>query len=79
MTREDWHRLLIHLPWGVLAVGLFLFDPLLGLTACFMELGYEFINDWRKVDSSFKDVIGIAWGVLIGGYILLILRLLEVI
>ena len=69
----------MHVPWGMLAVGLFLYDPLLGLTACFIEVAYEGFNDWRKKDKSYKDVVGIAWGILIGGYILLILRLLEVI
>ena len=78
MKRQDWTRLAIHLPWGLLAVGLFLFHPLLGATACFMELGYEFINDWRKGDTSYKDVIGICWGILVGGYALLILRVIGV-
>ena len=76
MSGKDWRRLLQHIPWGLLAVGLFLFHPLLGSTACLMELGYEFMNDWRKGDESFKDVIGIVWGILIGGYALLILHLI---
>ena len=79
MKAEEWKRLWMHLPWGMLAVGLFLYHPLLGVTACFMELGYEAMNDWRKKDESYKDVIGIAWGILIGGYILLICRILGVI
>jgi len=78
VIREEWRRLFLHLPWGLLAVGLFLFHPLLGLTACFMELGYEAFNDWRKKDKSYKDVIGIVWGILIGGYIMLILKLTGV-
>ena len=77
MTREDWRRLWMHVPWGLLAVGLFLYHPVLGATACFMELGYELMNDWRKGDSSYKDVIGICWGVLIGGYALVIWRLVH--
>ena len=79
MSKADWHRLFIHLPWGMLAVGLFLYHPLLGATACFMELGYEFINDWREHDKSFKDVIGIVWGILIGGYTLFALKIFGVI
>jgi len=59
-------------------VGLFLFHPLLGLTACFMELGYEIMNDMAKGDKSYKDVLGIVWGILIGGYALLALRFLGV-
>ena len=69
----------MHIPWGVLAVGLFLFHPLLGVTACFMELGYEFANDWRKGDSSYKDILGIVYGILIGGYTLLVLKMLGII
>ncbi|MBA7568816.1 hypothetical protein ES708_10551 [subsurface metagenome] len=75
MTKEDWIRCLMHIPWGLLAVGLFVFHPLLGATACFAELAYEAFNDWRKGDESYKDVVGIAWGILIGGYTLLILDL----
>ena len=77
MTREDWRRLWMHVPWGMLAVGLFLYHPVLGATACFMEMGYEFINDMGKKDSSYRDVIGIVWGILIGGYILLALKMLA--
>ena len=75
MTKEEWYRCLQHIPWGMLAVGLFLYHPLLGATACLMELAYEVMNDWRKVDSSYKDVVGIVWGILLGGYVLFVLRL----
>jgi len=30
-------------------------------------IAYEAFNDWRKHDHSYKDVLGICWGVLIGG------------
>jgi hypothetical protein len=79
MNREDWIRCLQHIPWGLLAVGLFLYHPLLGAAACFMELGYEAFNDWRKADNSYKDVLGIVWGILLGGYILLALKLVNLI
>ena len=79
MKAEDWKRLWMHLPWGLLAVGLFVFHPLLGATACFSTFVYEAFNDWRKMDSSYKDVLGICWGILIGGYILLALKVLGVI
>ena len=68
----------MHIPWGLLAVGLFLYHPFLGVTACFMELGYEFMNDWRKHDQSFKDIIGIVWGILLGGYGLLLLKIIGI-
>ena len=73
MKKTDWLRLWLHVPWGLLAVGLFIFNPLLGATACLMELGYEVMNDLGKGDKSYRDILGIVWGILIGGYILLIL------
>lgn len=77
MTHKDWARLWQHVPWGVLAVGLFLYHPLLGVVACAGELAYEGFNDWRKQDNSYKDVLGIVWGILIGGYSLLALKVIR--
>ena len=77
MSKSDWVRLWMHVPWGILAVGLFLYHPLLGATVCLGELAYEGFNDWRKKDSSYRDVIGIIWGELIGGYILLGLKVVT--
>lgn len=68
MNKEDWVRLLIHIPWGMAAGFLFLADPLLGATAFMGTLAYEAFNDWRKGDASYKDVLGIVWGFLIAGY-----------
>lgn len=78
LKKEDWIRLAMHLPWGLMAVGLFLVHPVLGATACFMELGYEFANDWRKRDNSYRDILGIVDGILLGGYILLLLKFIGV-
>jgi len=39
----------------------------IGYLSCFSMLAYEAFNDWRKHDSSYKDVLGIVWGFLIGG------------
>lgn len=78
MKRNDWVRLLMHLPWGLMAVGLFLVHPVLGATACFLEVGYELAQDWRKGDSSYHDILGIVDGILLGGYILLILKFIGV-
>ena len=75
MDRETWLRLWLHFPWGVLAVGLFLYHPLLGAVACIAELVYEWFNDRSKGDKSYKDVLGIVWGILAGGYILLAAKL----
>lgn len=70
MNKQDWVRLAIHLPWGLLAAALFLAHPALGITALSSSLVYEAFNDWRKQDESFKDVLGIVWGWFIGSLIL---------
>lgn len=75
MTKEDMHRALMHMPWGWLAVSFFLASGWMGFTACMMTLGYEGFNDWRKIDSSYKDVLGICWGVFSGGAIITLLVL----
>ena len=68
MSKEEWIRLAMHIPWGILAVFLFIPHPLLGFTACLGTLVYEAFNDWRKHDESYQDVLGIVWGFFIGGY-----------
>jgi len=68
MNRGDLMRLLIHLPWGLMAVVLYaLVSPAFGITAFAGMLSYEAFNDWRKHDLSYKDVLGIVWGWLLGG------------
>lgn len=69
MKKDDWKRLLIHLPWGVMAAALFIPNALLGFTAFWGMLGYEAFNDWRKGDKSYKDVLGIVWGFLLGAFV----------
>lgn len=76
MTKEDWKRCLIHIPWGLLASGLIILHPLVGISVFAGEIGYEAFNDWRKKDHSYKDVLGIVWGFLIGSYALMIWRLI---
>ena len=86
MKRDDWERLLLHLPWGLLGAfplcwwliaiktravpALILPILLLGIVASFtavwLMIAYEVVNDWRKVDHSYKDVLGIVWGYLLG-------------
>ncbi len=58
------HRFWMHFPIGVLAaVGTFL-EPAWGITLFAGFLAYEFIQEWRKKDHSYKDVIGtlVAYG-----------------
>ena len=68
MKKDDWLRLAMHLPWGLMAAVLFIYSELLGITAFWGMIGYEGFNDWRKGDKSYKDVLGIVWGFLIGAF-----------
>ena len=73
MNRDDWKRLLMHLPWGRVAVTLYaLVAPAFGISALIGMLIYEAFNDWRKKDASYKDVLGIIWGWLVGGIAIVI-------
>lgn len=71
------------MPWGILGILPIASAPVLGEVAasvfagiaCFSMLAYEGFNDWRKKDESYKDVLGICWGILIGGYGIWIFRL----
>ena len=68
MSKEDWIRLWLHVPWGLLGVFLyFAIDRVFGVMAITLMIAYEAFNDWRKQDESYKDVLGIVWGFLIGG------------
>ena len=69
MTKEDWVRLGMHLPWGLMGAALLLYDPSVGIFATLLMCIYEGFNDWRKKDASYKDVLGIVWGFLIGSFI----------
>ena len=76
MTKNDWERLWMHTPWGGLGAWMTFGCPLpflipinptlvsivIGSLFFLGALGYEAFNDWRKVDHSYKDVIGIVWG-----------------
>lgn len=75
MTKEDWVRLGMHLPWGLVGASLFISDRATGIAAILLMVAYEAFNDWRKHDSSYKDVLGIVWGFLLGSYIIWGLRL----
>jgi len=64
-------------PWGLLGVLLFFaVDRGLGALAIGLMVAYEAFNDWRKRDESYKDVLGVVWGVLIGGLIKWIIGLI---
>ena len=78
MKKEDWLRLTMHLPWGLMAAALFVLHPAFGVTAFFGTLSYEAFNDARKKDNSYRDVLGIVWGWFLGGFILLALQVIGV-
>ena len=66
MKKQDWTRLAIHLPWGLISAGITFFHPLGGSLILVSTLVYEAFNDWRKHDESYRDVLGIVWGYIIG-------------
>ena len=75
MSKDDWVRLFLHLPWGLLGVWLIRVDTTIGIMATSSMFIYEAFNDWRKGDASYKDVLGIVWGILLGGIIVGVMRL----
>ena len=66
MRKDDWVRLAIHLPWGLIPAGVTFYHPLGGSLILASTFVYEAFNDWRKKDESYKDVLGICWGYIIG-------------
>lgn len=76
MTKEEWVRLLIHLPHGMIAGWIIFGCPIpfllsiepsvfLSVTGGLVFLGFiirQAMQDWRKKDKSWKDVMGIVWG-----------------
>lgn len=77
---RDWLRLLWHIPVGMLGVAImgwavlyktvFIVNIVVGVVFLASFLVYEIMQDWRKGDKSFKDVIGAVVGIAIGGIIL---------
>ena len=55
-------RLWMHFPIGGISALAYMKDPLLGLSILASTFVYEVMNDWRKEDQSYKDVLGIVWG-----------------
>ena len=62
MTKKDWFRFWLHFPVGVFCGVLSFFNAIAGLVLSFSFISYEVLNDWRKHDSSYKDVFGFAFG-----------------
>jgi len=67
MKIKRWlERLLLHVPVGLLAAWFVDKRPVAGAVFAFSFLSYEFIQEWRKADKSFKDVIGYVIGLGVG-------------
>lgn len=57
-TPHDRERFWMHGPVGILAATLTLWDAPTGIVFAGSFLIYEIVQDWRKGDSSYKDVFG---------------------
>ncbi len=67
------HRFWLHFPVGVLCAWLFTVNPILAVLNAVSFLVYEVLNEWRKADHSYKDVVGFCFGLAVGSIILGIL------
>ena len=65
---DSWKRFAIHLFVGGFAAWLIFKHPLLGVTFWVSFLFYEVVQDWRKKDSGYKDIIGalVLFGIVAG-------------
>ena len=74
-TPHDRERFWLHFPVGVIALFLTLWKLEIGITFAVIFLIYEVMNDWRKVDHSYKDIYGFAFGFCIPAVIMRIIAL----
>lgn len=79
MSGPDWKRLWMHFPGGLLGAYFTWFDWSAGLTFNLLFIVYEVVQDWRKGDSGFKDILGHVAGYATGSAIRSILWLIGVI
>jgi len=70
-------RLALHFPIGMVGAVLTLWHPPSGIMLMVYFICYEVLNDWRKKDSSYKDVIGGALGFGLTSLILFVINLLA--
>lgn len=82
MTKADWIRAAEHTPHGVAVVFIMAYiQPqelgiAIGVMAGLSFLFYQIMQDWRKGDKSFKDVVGFVAGIFIGAGIVYLRRVL---
>lgn len=74
----DWHRLLLHVPGGLLGAALLWLNGPMGITFNLAFLTYEICQDWESGRRcGFRDILGHVVGLAIGGGAWLILTLLP--
>jgi hypothetical protein len=62
-------RAIIHAPVGLFVAMLVNWEPVTAVLLGVAFLSYEVMNDWRKHDDSYHDVLGYVWGLGAGGLI----------
>ncbi len=72
---KDAKRFWLHFPVGCLCAFLTFFNPPLGISLTAWFALYEVMNDWRKVDHSYKDIYGAVFGFGIVATLLVIYQL----
>lgn len=67
-SKSDWKRFWLHLPVGFVGAWFTWEMPVAGVMFTVYFLAYEVLNDWKKDDKSYKDVIGAVagYGILTG-------------
>ena len=58
----DWKRFWLHFFVGIVCAFLIERNPTSGIIMSLAFFFYEFMEDWRINDMSFKDVLGWLWG-----------------
>ena len=66
MSRDEWIRLLIHIPHGIGMGAGVLFNAPLGLSWTGLCIAYQYLEDWRIGDESYLDMRGYMTGLPLG-------------
>ena len=67
------YRLLLHIPVGLACAAIAIVSWPSSLLLGLFFLSYETNQDRYKRDQAHKDIVGAAWGVAIGGLVILVL------
>jgi hypothetical protein len=74
MTHDE-KRYWMHVPLGLLNAAFYLY-PMVGFGFTIAFLGYEAMQEWRKEDLSYKDIVGWLVGLGVGLAILIALAVI---